>query len=122
MRDSILLIEDDDKHSFVMEDILSDEGYEVEIAKNKKEILKKIAERGRNGNPFDLILTDIALSEFDAIDFIKNNHITYRIIVVSAFADAKIANGVLNEKWFIRKPFDNYALLERVKERLDLPI
>ncbi|MFC2155501.1 response regulator [Acidobacteriota bacterium] len=122
MNKNILLIEDNEKHSFIMEDMLSDEDYKVEIAKDGGEVRQIMAEKEKSGKLFDLILVDIAVPDFDAVKFITKYRVSYRIIVVSAYADHAPLNGILEEKWVIRKPFDNYVFLERVRERLNLPI
>jgi DNA-binding response OmpR family regulator len=122
MSSAILVIEDNKKHSIIFEDILIDEGYEVETAGNEKEVRQKMAESIGGGKHFDLLLVDIAVPEFDAIDFIKKYKETHRILVVSAYADRKDVSELLDAKWRIKKPFDDNIFIERVKEILSSTI
>lgn len=117
----ILLIEDNPKHSSIFSDILSDEGYEVIVAKNGEEVEKKINTQHKD-NLFNLLLVDIAVPAFDAIEFIKTYQDKYKIIVISAYADTPKVAAVIDEKWRIKKPFDTNVLIERIKERLKMPI
>jgi two-component system response regulator AtoC len=122
MSNTILVIEDNEKHSFLFEDMLSDEGYEVETAKDGNEANQKMAERTKSDEPFDLLLVDLAVPDFDPIDFIKTYRNTHRIIVVSAYIDSYSLMEILPKECLIKKPFDTNVLIERVKERLSLPI
>lgn len=115
MSKTILVIEDNKKHRDFLEDILSEEGYEVETAKDESEVQGKMS----SNKPFDLITVDISIPEFEAIEFINKYKKEQRIIVVSKYAyDAK---ELLDEEWRIQKPFDYKVLVKRIKEKLALP-
>ena len=122
MSKTILIIEDNPKHSRLFEDILSDEGYEVETAIDGDEVKQKMDKSESSGKPLDLLLLDIAVPVFEAIKFITDYKEKYRILVVSAYADQGDVKQILDEKWRIKKPFDVDVLIERVKERLDSPL
>lgn len=122
MSNIILLIEDNEKTRFILEDMLSDEGYKVVTAKNGDEVKKKMAEKEKSGKLFDLLLVDLAVPKFNPIKFIRDNIKTHRILVVSAYMDAFDLSDIQNNRWKIKKPFDNNDLIARVKERLEDPL
>jgi len=122
MKKTILVIEDNEKSRFLFEDMLSDEGYEVVTAGDGDEVKQKMVERKQSGKPFDLLLVDLAVPQFNPIKFIKDNIKTHRILVISAYMDSFDLKGILKEKWKIKKPFDNNDLIARVKDRLKEPI
>lgn len=120
MSQTILVIEDNDKTRFILEDMLSDVGYAVVTARNGDEVNQKMAEKAQTRTPFDLLLIDLSVPGFDPIDFIKSNINNHRILVVSAYMDSYDLKlkGILDERWKIKKPFDNNDLIARVRERL----
>lgn len=122
MSQIILVIEDNPKHSFLFEEILVDEGYDVEIAQNGVEAAKKMEESNAKDKPYDLVLMDISVPGFNAIEFIKAYKEVYRILVVSAYAEGDNIKPLLEEKWRIKKPFDVNVVIERVKQRLTSPV
>lgn len=122
MSQTILVIEDNEKLRFIFEDMLSDEGYEIVTAKDGDEVKQKMVESKHGGKSFDLLLVDLAVPKLEPIPFIKTNIDTHRILVVSAYMDSFDLSGILEEKWKIKKPFDNNDLIDRVEERLKEPL
>jgi len=61
-RACILVVDDEPLVAAAIADILGLEGYEVEMAKNGREALKKIAARS-----YDLILCDLQMPELDGV-------------------------------------------------------
>ncbi|MCX6581430.1 MAG: response regulator [Candidatus Aminicenantes bacterium] len=115
MSKTILIIEDNEKHRFLLEDMLDDAGYTVETMTDGNEVNKKMSGEPR----FDLIMVDIAVPGFDAIDFILRYRNKYQILVVSAYADGENVREVLPDiKRRIKKPFDTDELLKTVNEIL----
>ncbi|MCU0289702.1 MAG: response regulator [Acidobacteria bacterium] len=121
MSKTILVIEDNEKHGNLYKAILRKEGFQVVIAKNGDEVKQNMAAIKAKGNCFDLLLVDIAVPGFDAVEFISAHKETYRILVVSAYADEDNVKQILEEKWRIKKPFDINVLIKKINERL-LPI
>jgi DNA-binding response OmpR family regulator len=111
---NILVIEDNEKHRFFFEDILHDSGYNVYTASDGNESRKKMG----SGTTFDLILVDIAVPEFDAIEFIKEFKDKYQILVVSAYTEEVKGKELLPDERLIKKPFDTNELLKQVREIL----
>ena len=116
MSNIVLIIEDNLKHRFILEDLLDEAGYELEFATNDDEVREKMA----SGVAFDLILVDIAVPGFKAIEFIRDHKNKYQIMVVSNYADDENVREVLPDtKRRIKKPFDTNDLLKRVEEILN---
>lgn len=118
MNKSILVIEDNEKNSFLLEDMLSDKGYDVVTARDGADVEQKMIEKEKIGSPFDLIITDIAVPGFNPFEFIKANKEKYRIISCSAYCDAMSIVGLLDKKWCLKKPFDITNFIEIVKDRM----
>jgi len=119
MSKTILVIEDNPKHSILFEDLLRGQGYEVITAKNGEEVQQRMNESFEENKPFDLLLVDISVPQFDAIEFIKGKKDHYQILVVSAYADREDVKELLPENRRIKKPFDINLFRNRVKEILD---
>lgn len=122
MSETILVIEDNEKTRFFLEDMLNDEGYDVVTAADGDDAQEKMDERTQSGKPFDLLLVDLAVPQFKPIEFIKANINTHRILVVSAHIDSIDLEGIIEERWKLKKPFDNNDLIARVKDRLSNPV
>lgn len=117
MGKTILVIEDNEKTRFLLEDMLSDEGYDVVTAGDGDEVQQKMAD-----SDFDLLLVDLAVPGFSPIDFIKDNINNQLILVVSAYMDNFDLRGILEDRWIIKKPFDTNDIIAKVRERLEEPI
>jgi len=115
MSKKILVIEDNQKHSILFEDLLRDLGYQVVIAKDGDEVQQKMKVGGKE---YDLLLVDIAVPQFNAIEFIRAHKDHYPILVVSAYADREDVKKLLPDNRRIKKPFDFHILKSRVKEIL----
>lgn len=60
---NILFVDDDENLRFLCQEVLSDEGYHVMLAKNGKEALKMIEER----DP-DLVILDVVMPAMDGME------------------------------------------------------
>lgn len=117
---SILLVDDDEDHLFLLRRILIDGGYTVEMCKDGLEGLNRIFAKNRPGLP-SLIILDIRMPNIHGIDFlhiIRRNMATREIpvIVVSALGQESQVQEGLNagaNAYFV-KPFDPDALLTRI--------
>ena len=119
----ILLTEDNIDNIELANEILSQEGYYVGIARNGLEALKYIEDKGLP----DLILLDIAMPEMDGFQTcirLKDDERTsdIPIIFLSALNDtANIVKGFeLGAVDYVFKPFNFYELLSRVKTHIEL--
>lgn len=111
MSKKALIIEDNPKHADLLNDIVSDEGFHVDIARDGHEEHEKM-----KPGYYDLILVDIGVPGFDATEFIITYSKTEKLIVVSAYPDSVKVDGYLNKEWFIKKPFDVNLLVEKIKK------
>jgi len=117
----ILIIEDDELIRENMNELFSNEGYQVEVANDGKIGLKKIREIVP-----DLIVSDIMMPELDGFQVYKSirddpNLSIIPFIFLSALSDRKnhrIGMG-LGADDYITKPFTNSELLTVVKERIE---
>lgn len=112
----ILLIEDDKVIKKIIEFLLKKEGYDVEIATDGEQGIKKIV----SIKP-DLIITDIMLpykSGLEITSFSKTNYPEIPIIIISILGreDQTIVEAFkLGADDLIAKPFNPIELVSRVK-------
>jgi len=110
----ILVIDDEkivcDRLSMELERL----GFEVETYTESEQALQRISSQH-----FDVVITDIKMRRPDGIEvmkFVKENHPSTRIIVITGFATVKTAKEVLKGGAvdFIPKPFKISQLRELV--------
>ena len=94
--------------------ILSDEGYDIDIAYSGEETIKKLKE-----NKYPLILLDYDLQDmtgFDVINFMRKNKIDTKIIMISGHTKTELKSRAYNMGVykFIPKPFEINTILENV--------
>lgn len=118
----ILVVDDSATNNLLIQSILADQGYEVNIATNGKEALKFISEE-----KFDLILLDIMMPKmngFEVLEKLKDDNETSRIpvIVITAKVETKdvkraIELGAID---YIKKPIDIDEIISRSNMALRL--
>lgn len=102
----------------VLEILLTKEGYEVSLAANGEEAVLLLEQR-----TFDLVVTDIKMTDISGLDVLKKakeiNADTV-VILISAFATAETAVEAMKEGAYdyIPKPFKNQAFKQIVHEAL----
>ncbi len=120
----ILIIDDDRELAMSVQEILVDEGFEVDTACNGREGI-----RLHNATPYELIITDIVMPEEDGLEVIIWISKTYpktRLIAISGggYFDSrdylKMAKE-LGANLVFGKPFEVKALLRGVKSLLNIP-
>lgn len=119
MSKKILLIEDIKKHQRLIKTILKGREYDFEFADNGNEVIK-VEEKMKHGYQYDLIMVDIYVPDFDAVDFIEKHKSEYgsKILVVSALADLEKYSSLLPDGQRIKKPFDTNELERKVTDIL----
>lgn len=115
---NILVIEDEEFAIALLEKILTDEGYNVSKAMNKKEALSKI-----NNNKYDLIISDIMLpyaGGFDIVDDIKDDEQKKNTpVLILTGMDREILDATLiKANAYMTKPYDVDELIGKVKDLL----
>ncbi len=117
----ILVVDDIEDNLSLLQAILSEEGYEVDIAKDGKSALAKI-----EASPPDLVLLDAMMPKMDGYEVTRrirqNKKLPFiSILMITAFENANIPQGLdLGANDFIRKPIDFDELMSRVKASLRL--
>lgn len=114
----VLIVEDEAINQKVIAGILKSEGYYVEIAPDGIIALMKIA-KGR----FDVILSDIAMPNFDGyqmLEYIREHEIEIPVIFLSGHTSPEDeAKGLrLGAADYIRKPVERNLLLARLAKLL----
>lgn len=111
----ILIVEDEPSMRLGLKDNLEFENYDVEIATNGEEGLKKILE-----NEYNLVLLDVMLpqiSGFDVCKTARKKGITTPIILLTAKGEEidKVLGLELGADDYVTKPFSLRELLARIK-------
>jgi len=117
----ILIVEDEQKISRVLQLELEYENYETEIADNGKDALKLIAEK-----EWDLVLLDIMIPQLSGLEVLRKVRRTDEetpIILLTARDEIydKVSGLDLGANDYITKPFQIEELLARVRVHLRRP-
>jgi two-component system cell cycle sensor histidine kinase/response regulator CckA len=120
--ETVLLAEDEPAVRKLAERVLSDAGYDVLIASNGEEALKVA---GKHSGTIDLLVTDMVMPEMGGRPLsleLLSRRPTLRTLYLSGYTDAGIhQKGMLPEgEPFLQKPFTGAALLQRVRDVLDV--
>jgi len=116
--EKILLVEDDDSLGFMIQDLLSLNGYKVHLAKDGKEGLLYF-----NKSEYDLCLVDIMMPKKDGFSLVEdikkiNPEIPVIFLTARNQKDDKIKGLKLGADDYITKPFDDVELLDAIELRL----
>jgi DNA-binding response OmpR family regulator len=111
---TILIVDDIADNLFLLETVLSAEGYRVKSASSGEEALVQL-----HTTTFDLILVDVmmpGLNGFELTQRIRQSHqSSVPIILLTAYDQASVAQGFkVGANDFIQKPIDLDELVERV--------
>ena len=115
----IHIIDDEPIIYEVLGDLLTGEGYDVEISSDGKEALEKLASKGS-----DLILLDLLMPGMDGIEVLKRLKKIDPcavIIIITAYASVESAIKAMKMGAFdyIQKPFKHDELLLTVKRAIE---
>lgn len=110
----VLIVEDDESIAQFVESVLSDEGYQVEVASDGEEGLQAV-DRTRP----DLVLLDMLLPVMDGPTFLRElrqHHAPAPPVVVMSAARDEITpeGGLVEAEGRLPKPFELTDLLEEV--------
>ncbi|UCN00245.1 response regulator transcription factor [Sulfurimonas sp. SWIR-19] len=112
-KSKILLVEDDELSSELVFEYLSDCGFFVEPVFTATDGVAKV-----KNEPFDLVLLDINLPDFDGFEVLKSlkNHTSVPIIVTSAYSDTqkKLLAFKYGASDYMTKPLDLEELEARI--------
>jgi CheY-like chemotaxis protein len=115
----VLVVEDDELLRDLAAEALEQQDYAVQAAGSPDEALLV----ARSWGPIDLLLTDVVMPgmrAFELADRLRQQHPGLRVLFMSGYADARLADRGHVELGpnFIRKPFDASALAAKVAEVL----
>jgi DNA-binding NtrC family response regulator len=115
----ILVIDDEKSIRNALQEILSYEKFEVELAENGPEGLEKF-----NADNFDIVLCDIKMPEMDGIEVLQKIFETgkdVQVIMISGHGNVENAVEAIKKGAydFIEKPLDLNRLLITVRNALD---
>ncbi len=111
---TILLVENDKNQRLLYEQELRIEGYEIEIAEEGKDVLKKVQEQ-----PLDLVVMDINLPMMDGLDimdWILSKHRNIPTIINTTYSSYKDNFMTWAADAFIVKSSDVTELKNKIKE------
>lgn len=121
MKHKILIVDDEIPIQKVLGEILSSEGYDVEVAKDGLDCLSKLKEM-----EFDLVLLDIKLPKMDGVEALERIVKQYEnlpVIMISGLGTKDDGIIELIKKGafaFIPKPFDLTLFRESIESALNL--
>lgn len=117
----ILVVDDIEDNVFLLQSMLTEEGYEVDSATNGKSALAKI-----EASPPDLVLLDAMMPGMDGYEVTRrirqNKKLPFiPILLITAYENANVPEGLnLGANDFIRKPIDYDELMARINAFLRL--
>ena len=113
----VLVVDDEEANIFMLEGVLTNEGFKVTTATNGIECLEAV----RSVSNIDIILLDIMMPEMPGIEVLKRlkNNRLYKdipVIMVSALTDSESIKSALDcgAVEYIKKPVDEVELLARI--------
>ena len=117
-KDKILLVEDDSTLSFIVQDALTREGFDVVCAPNGEFGLKMFKE----SNP-DIIVADVMMPKMDGFEMVRLIRLTAPAVPVLFLTartalDDVVKGFELGANDYIRKPFQILELVVRIKALL----
>lgn len=117
-KDKILLVEDDSTLSFIVEDALTREGFDVVCASNGESGLKMFQE----SNP-DIVVADVMMAKMDGFEMVRLIRFTSPAVPVLFLTartalDDVVKGFELGANDYLRKPFQILELVVRIKALL----
>lgn len=117
--ESILIVEDTDSMRQMLAKTFQAEGYQTEAVTNGNSAIQALSSR-----KFDLIITDLKLSDLDGVEVLtaaKDLDTQTQVIVMTAYGSIEIAVEAMKQGAydFITKPFDPERLLVQVRKALE---
>lgn len=119
--DRVLVVDDSPDNTFLIQAILEEEGYRIDVLNNGSDALAYI-----NASPPDLLLLDVMMPGMDGFEVTqrirKNAKLPFiPILLITAHDQPRVSQGLdIGADDFIRKPVEFDELLARVRSLLRL--
>lgn len=118
-KDKILIVEDDSTLSFIIQDALTREGFEVIASSNGEDGLKK----HRECRP-DLVIADVMMPKMDGFEMVRrirllSPELPVLFLTARTAIDDVLKGFELGGNDYIRKPFQILELVARIKSLLN---
>ena len=112
----LLIIDDERGIRNTLREILTDEGYEVDVAENGRQGLEMA-----HGKAYDLIFSDIKMPEMDGMELLKAYEGDAPMVMISGHGDVETAVQALKIGAFdfLQKPLDLNRILITTKNALE---
>jgi DNA-binding response OmpR family regulator len=116
MGQRVLLVDDSRDVTRLCAQILSDEGFEVDVAHRGRQALSMLKEK----NDYDVLIVDFALPDVSGLELLHSLERDIPAILISGYLSEKELNAIarLEGLAFLRKPFPITALVAAVKRVL----
>jgi DNA-binding response OmpR family regulator len=116
MGERVLLVDDSPDVTRVCAQILSDEGFEVDVAHRGRQALSMLKEKG----DYDVLIVDFALPDISGLDLLHSLEQDIPAILISGYLSASEMKTIslLEGLAVLRKPFPITALVSAVKRVL----
>ena len=119
-RGRILVVEDDEFVCNSLKWLLTDEGYQVEVTTEGAEALRLV-----EGNPYDLVITDLMMPGVDGLEVLKKVKSVSEdtsVIVLTGYGTVDAAVSALNEGAFdfLTKPCDDLEMKFKILNALEM--
>jgi len=113
---TILIVDDEEALSHMLNDMLSDEGYQVLEANSATRALGIL-----KSTKVDLMISDIimpGMSGFELVEKVNELYPQVKIQLVTGYSD-QVQDDVVLHKKILYKPYQQFDMLERVKNMLE---
>lgn len=114
----LLFADDDESIRFIVNDQLTPEGFQITLAEDGDDAVKKLTE-----NEYDIVLLDIKMPGKDGLDvlrYMKEHNIRPRVIMLTAIEEISTAIQAvkLGANDYITKPYTMETLLGGIRRIL----
>jgi two-component system, cell cycle sensor histidine kinase and response regulator CckA len=113
----VLLVDDEEPVRRIASRILARHGYDVVAPDTPEQALAMVS--AADDSPFDLLVTDIVMPQMSGPDLAtraREARPGLKVLFMSGYSDR--AGEIAQEGVFLSKPFDEQALLDKVREAL----